>query len=49
MTNSSIVVKEDVLNPFIDNITLLMILTLAVFKIIVITIRTYAKFATKPS
>ena len=41
MSNSSIVVIENVFNPFVYGITLLMILIFIIFKIVIITTGAY--------
>lgn len=49
MTNRSVIIVIDVLDPFIDDFTLLMIFTFCIPEIIIIAIRTNAKFTAQPS
>ena len=43
MPNSSIIVIQDILNPFEDDFTLQVIVTLIILKIVIITVKAYTQ------
>lgn len=49
MSNSPIIVVIDILNPFVYDLKLFMIVALTVFKIVIIAIKAYIKMKAKPS